>query len=330
MSTSTGYLSISGVAITPHTDGGAVAVPPSGRVISAGPVFQTQSGVAFGPLEIEPGSESTVGISRLEYPANEDTGLLAGLLSVTPAAWLASTLAAGPLITAQGEEAARESDSGSPLMSRRDVLKLGAVASGGLAATSPAAANGGDRIRVAEIDIDENPAGLTLGLTDTVSGVLPADNSYSLSVDGITFGSFAPSESASVPSGTTGTIRIEVKSPGLGAYLSNLLGPPEHSLEFTIENTASSHDVGDVITLTDDTATVDAVATAGPSETIVEIGGTSIPHPDEDDDSDVGTWKIQDDSIKYTVGDSAPAAYRGVIRAHVSRSAELLDDASRF
>lgn len=256
-------------------------------------------GLGFGPLRIAPFAGTTVRIDELSFAALESSfwPFLSAASGVTNQQ--TATAGAGAALlaaSAPDEEIA---------LTRRDALVAAGVAATTALATGTAAADDDDdddtdeaTRHVAEFELSENPRGIGIWIDDMVADYLPHGQTYYAEVDGSTVDSFETGNGESLVIGPKieGTLRIisESEASLVQRILVQIQRGEEIKYTFQLDEQLDETPRGETVLITDQPIVIDAIESAGSSETLIEIGGENIPHTDEGS-STRGNWYIRDE-----------------------------------
>ena len=283
----------------------------------------TPSGAIAGPLLIGPDTDTTVTVDSLTFSPGDENGLLS-LGTISVGAGVASGAVVG------GTDAETETDTGStePTATRRTALAM--LAAGGLAAMGVASADEElIDVQVAELQVDADGP-WAVSIVDTLESWLPDDTDVLVDTSGTRIGSVTSLDDSALVA--AGEQEVSVYLRGAKGWLSQLLSyisqlnpAADISVEFD-ERTlpenkeATEFDEGKFVTLTEHPQIVSAVEMAGPSATRLHLNTTSIPHADEDNGSEVGSWDIIGGTqLIYEVGPNPPATDTWSLTTRLSR-----------
>lgn len=300
--------------------GGNVWLEPSEQYLTVGPLDCLPSAAPFGALSISVPKGENVVLDAFEYRF-EDEAILSddGWFS-----FLSASLIAGAASTEEDID-----------MSRRKLLACtGAALGGGVLAMSDVAAGAQSRtVSIAELSVEVNTSGFSISLTDDVASVLPADQEYKVLVDSVEVGSFGPSQTAvTIGADVTGEISIltEANMSTWQRIKSDWFADDEQSMTLELPVQASSVEEDESVMISSDSSAVSPVVEAGADDTIVEVGGESIPHESESGNEEAGHYEIRDESkLIYVAGTDPPDATAVSVRTGIGTTDELYDDATR-
>jgi|GEM_PF-3493721 len=287
---------------------GGVVRSSGESVYAPSTVLPTPTGVALGPLHLGVPEASTCSISALTYlPSEEDDG----------DGWLIFGVAGG------GAVGATEADVEGPSMRRREVLGLAVATLGALAAaTRPVAGQEDDdssddvvALEIARLTIDATDGPVKLRVLDVVDEVLPPTTELLVDAAATRVGKIdEPSEGVVLKPDVTGEVSVYLRdSRGrldrLLAWVRGALDRDEtivYARELPQE--AAAYAVGEFVTLSSHPALVEPVRESGADGTELRINATEIPHQEDADDSEVGSYGVFDDALIYEPGPNPPAS----------------------
>ena len=309
-----------GVGFEPK-NGGRIATTDSGLVRVPDQLSFTPTGVALGPLEFATPPENITLIDRLEFlpQVSGDDSLLSGLA-----------------IGAAGGAAAADDDA---TVSRRDVVRTSGAILAGAALVGTAVADD-QEYPIAEFDMPRNDSAVQLSVFDPVADVLPGNEKLHLDHEGTRLGSFdtlstSDPEEMTVTTGRTGSFRVYTpdsisRRERMFAWVNGLMaGDDELSFEFELEQPASEYEPGTELEITTHPAVVEPDVDVDGDAAILEVGGQSIPHPDQRFGHNYGTYQFRDDALVYEVGDDAPESQQVSVHVRVGTVDNLLDAIKR-
>jgi len=165
---------------------------------------------------------------------------------------------------------------------------------------------------------------MTIRVLDVVDQVLPTTAEIMVDVEDARVGEIAePSEGVTLPASTSGAISIYLRdSRGrldrLLAWASGVVGDDE-TIKYARElpEKASKYTEGQFVKLTEHPALVAPVEEAGAAGTVLKIGNTEVPHNDDDEATEVGSYGVFDDALVYEVGASPPASKQWTLQTRL-------------
>lgn len=308
-------------------DGRGVAVPPDGTITAAGPTSIGTDTVRLGGLDVQPRSGTTAVFDSLEIGHAHDEGLIDWPDDI---GWLpgAALLVGVPAVAA--------GDDPDLACTRRELIAAAGVLTGATALADPAsAAEEGERVSAASFELVANPDGVRFAINGAVQGVLPDDQEYTLLIDGDIEDSFTPGEGTAVPPEKTGSGEIRTTaSVSLFRRVISNIWRTEYSWRFELDEPLSAADEDTNVVITADPMIVETAAKKGPSQTILTVGGVSLPHHTERGNFQAGTYRFLekgDDGRQLVIdpGPDAPNSQIARLRTGVGRFDEALDDIGR-
>lgn len=339
----------------PTIDGGESScfLTPKGGVISltgdtprvAGleRITTTPRGVAFGPLQVstpdlaEDDDHTVAAIENLRF-APTQSGDDDSLLS-----WGDDggneTATAGVLGLAIGGTAATDDET---RITRRQTIGVlaGALALGGTAAT--ASAEEPEQIKFAEFDLARADGPVHVSVLDIVDNALPAGTELTLAVDGAQRHEWTPTDDSN---GETVVLagdepkRVKVYAEGgvgqvkaLMAWAKGILASGDE-IKATLElpKTPTDMEEGDAVVIDDHPAFVETVRRDEGEESIVTVGGESIPHDEERWGRELGYYRVsEDDALEYVCGTDPPDGTIVELRLRAGRIANMTDSIERL
>jgi len=349
------------------TDGGVVSLtgdPP--RVAGLERITTTPYGVGFGPLSVStpdlPDDDHTVAaVENLRFAPtkddlehDEDESLLSPDDSnESDDGWLDSwwgddedetnttTASAGVLGLSLGGAAAADADPDDVTVTRRQTIGVmaSALALGGAATAS--AQEDTTQIKFAEFDLTRADGPVHVGVLPIVDNALPADTSLRLSVDGAQRHEWTPTsddvagETIVLPDDRPRTVKVYAEG-GVGqidkllAWARGFLASGDE-LKATLELPRNPADMseGETVVIDDHPAFVETVRKDNGEESIVTIGGESIPHEDEPFGHDRGVYRTKDSVLEYVAGSEPPDGQLVQLRLRAGRIASMTDATSR-
>jgi len=315
-------MTVAGVTVgTP--DGGDLVLDAEKPMRAPDGLELSQTGAAFGPLEISAYPGSTARIGGLEFL--EQQSFLDTLFGSGAGEGLFGTAVAVG-------SAERDRDRTNNTATRRDVLKAAGLGVTAAASTGVAAAQTTESYyRKAQFETTENPEGIRVRVFDRAESYLPPDTAYYTYVNGQDYGRFAAATDAGygdiLP---TKEGNIMVGPEGSGSFLEALRADKTVIYDgISLPKSTTEAQTGEKLVLSTNDILVEAVQRVGGDETMLSLNGESIPERSEDIESTLGYYGVSDDRLVYIVGREPPAATSAKLTIYADRSDELLDDISR-
>lgn len=302
-----------GEGVTFDTPKGGKIRSGSSDVMAPSAIHYTQTGVSFGPLYVGiPDGGSVCTLDRVAFLPDDDDGddgfLIFGITAGGSSEYVRRN-------SGNGEPTAEPPDD-ELSATRRSMLALAVTIIGAALAGGRVAAQNGDdlvALNIAEIDISKLDSPITIRVLDVIDDVLPPSTEIMVDADEARVGEIGdPSEGVTMPAETTGTVSIYLrdsmgKLDRLLAWAKGIGGDEEITFARELDQKASKYDEGKFITLTEHPALVEPVRESGPSETVLTVGNTVIPHQD-DGASEAGSYGVFEDSLIYELGPNPPAS----------------------
>lgn len=283
-------------------EGGIIRANDDG-VYAPESIYATETGAAFGPVHLETPEQSVCNLNNLTFLPGEDDD----------SGWLSVAAVAGTGAAAEHRDTPDPPGSDT---TRRGVLTLLVAILGAAAITDTASADEDELItlNVAELELEEPEAPVTLALLDVAENVLPPTTDVLVDQENARVGTIADAGEGVTLRQVEGPVRIYIRDT-LGR-LTQLLAwarsflPEDSSLTyrrtFPNGNQASDYEPNEFVRLTSHPAIVDPIREADADRTVFEINSTEIPHID-DGASEAGAWTLLDDTLIYEVGENPPA-----------------------
>ena len=257
-------------------------------------------GIGFGELRLTSWAESTTVLEGLTFEEAE------------PESWfplLATAGVAGTAANYDREDGEVHGPERTALSRRGLLVTIGAAT---LFVGKSAAQESDQTYNVASFDLLKNLRGLKIDVDPGVAQYLEGEDVvFFLSADDSTVGTFSADEPGkTINPGTTGTVELE--SDTALTFVQELIAKAKADdtviFEFRPQDTSfAAETVGDEIELSSEPVVVETVDAADPSEVLVRMNGTIIPHADETGSHAVGEWYVRDNtSLMYVVGEDTP------------------------
>lgn len=216
-------------------------------------------------------------------------------------------------------------------VSRREMLALFGVLGAGIGAGRVQAA-GEKNLTKGRLGLTSNPGGVRVRALDRVENVLPTDSVYHLTVEGIEYDDLAGglSSYADIPPLVTGNVALG-QEVSIFASLKKLSGKKAVSYEdIALPQDPTSANEGSELIITDHDIITTHLQKAGDSDSVLTIGGTSIPHYSEADSDSRGWYDVRDDAVIYHVGSNPPSGETATLTLYVGIASEAKDDVGRL
>ncbi|WP_226043302.1 hypothetical protein [Natrinema sp. DC36] len=348
----------------PTIDGGESScfLTPQGGVISltgdtpriAGleRITTTPRGVAFGPLQISTPAETDAETDEdTDTETAEDEHTVAAVENLR----FAPTQSGDDSLLSWGDDDGNETTTGllglaiggtaatsdDVQVTRRQTIGVlaGALALGGTAAT--ASAQEPEQIKFAEFDLARADGPVHVSVLDIVDNALPAGTELTLAVDGAQRHEWTPTDDSN---GETVVLedspkRVKVYAEGgvgqvkaLMAWAKGILASGDE-IKATLELPKAPTDMeeGDAVMIDDHPAFVETVRRDEGEESIVTVGGESIPHDEERWGRELGYYRVsEDDALEYVCGTDPPDGTIVELRLRAGRIASMTDSIERL
>ena len=271
-------------------------------------------GIGFGALRLTSWAESTTIIEGLRFEEADPS-------------WFPFLMVGGAAGIVHHERDVDDGESGidRQTLTRRGILVTAGAATAALFVGSSSGQSAGDQktYNVATFDLIQNLRGLKVDVDVGIADWLEDENvEFFLSAGGQPVGSFTASEQGrTINPGTTGTVELESDTAlSLVEELIATVGADDTVVfEFRPQDTSfAAETVGDAIALSSEPVVVETVNEAEPSEVVLKLNGTIIPHADESGEKPAGEWWVRDNTtLMYEVGPETPDTSLVEVQANV-------------
>lgn len=266
-------------------------------------------GIGLGALRLTSWAESTTVIEGLTFEQADSS-------------WLPWLMAGG----VAGTAANRDPDDEEEAVDRRSFSRRGLIATIGAATffVGKSTAQSDDTTyNVASFDLIQNLRGVKVDIDVGVANWLEGEDvEFFLTASGQSVGSFHPSEPGkTINPGTNGTVELE--SDTALSLIEELIAKADSEdkvvFEFRPQDTSFAEETVDSeIELSSEPVVVESVEAAEPSEVVLKMNGTIIPHTDESGSKPAGEWFVRDKtSLMFVVGPETPDTSLVEVQANV-------------
>jgi len=329
-------------------DGGVVSLtgePP--RIAGLERITTTPQGVAFGPLRIatpdlaEQDGHTVAAIENLRFAPTQDEDDESLLSWGSDDNTTETNTTTSGLLGLSLTGAAADADE--TQLTRRQTIGVmaGALA---LGTTTASAQSDTEQIKFAEFDLARADGPIHIGVLPIVDNALPADTELTLAVDGAQRHEWTPTDDATA-NGETVVLsgdepkRAKVYAEGgvgqakaLMAWAKGILASGDE-IKATLELPKAPADMqeGESVVIDDHPAFVETVRRDEGEESVVTLGGESIPHDAETWGRERGYYQVsEDDALVYVRGTDPPDGTIVELRLRAGRIASMTDSIDRL
>ena len=304
----------------PAVNGGGRVRSASDSVRAPPLLAPTETGVAFGPVEIQVPPGELVSLNRMAFlPGRDDDN--GGILFLSAGA-------------AGGAVAAPESEH-DPDTTRRTVLGAFAAIVATSALAGQVTADEDDEtvaLRVAEFELEPLDTPVRVRVLDLLDDVLPPTSEILVDQRSTRVGTVAEVGEGVTLRQSGGEVRVYIRDSR--GNLAQLLAwaksfiPSDESITyrrpFPNGRSADEYAEDEFVRLTSSPPITETIRNAGPDRTVFEIDGTTIPHESEGS-NDRGAWLLIDNELVYEAGPDPPPGEEWQVITRLSALGALLN-----